>query len=231
MISILESIKASFALDFGLFVHLATLGYVLGFLFKNQLILRLVTLVATFSYIIYYLYYPEEPLWGAILGSSLIIIANLIGTIRLLFDRLPLSISPEYMQVFNRLEGLQPGEFRRLMKIGELANADQDLILTEDQKRPEYLYFVIEGNPQLIKGSDEFEICSNRFVGEVSFILDSVASATVKLPKGGSYVRWERAALAQVLEKSASMKQTFEALIGRDLATKVAISQPLTSTS
>ena len=100
MIEILESIKSSFSFDIGLIVHLATLGYVLGFLLKNQLILRLLVFISTSFYIIYYYYYPATPLWGAMLGSTLIMLANFIGTSFLLYDRFPFRIKNEYMPIF-----------------------------------------------------------------------------------------------------------------------------------
>ncbi len=77
----IEAIKASFSLDASLLIHFATLGYVLGFLFKKQLVLRMLVLVSTVLYIIYYYYFPAQPLWAAIMGSSLIMLANIIGTI------------------------------------------------------------------------------------------------------------------------------------------------------
>ena len=60
-------------------VTIAIVGYVLGFLFKSQITLRMLVLVASLFYIAYYYYHPAEPLWGAIWGSVLIIVANLIG--------------------------------------------------------------------------------------------------------------------------------------------------------
>ena len=44
----------------------AILGYVLGFILKSQIILRLLVLAATLLYIAHNYYHPEEPLWGAI---------------------------------------------------------------------------------------------------------------------------------------------------------------------
>ncbi len=223
---VFDTLKTSFAWDAGIFVHLATLGYVLGFLCKNQILLRMLMLVATTSYIVYYFYFPEIPLWGAIIGSSLLIIANIVGTTRLIFDRFPFSINTEHRAIFENLKGLQPGEFRRLMKVAEVQTADSDIILTKEGMHPDYLYFVIEGQPKASKGQSSFPMEAKKFVGEVSFILNYPASATVSLPKGSSYARWDRTELSKILAKNPSLGQAFEALIGRDTAHKVAISEP-----
>ena len=222
-----NAVDSAIGWNVGLFVHIATLGYVLGFLFKNQITLRLLVLVATVSYIVYYYAFPEEPLWGAIFGSILIMCANLTGLARLLYDRLPLRIDPRFLQIYKSLPELEPGEFRRLMKIGKLLQADAPVALTERGIKPEYLYYIIEGKTVASKGREAFELPSSRFIGEVSFVLNGPATAKVVLQKG-SYVRWNRKALEKELERNPKFQHAFESLIGRDLARKVAVSEPKT---
>jgi len=191
VIEILESFKSSFSLDVGIIVHIATLGYVLGFLFKNQLILRLLVFVSTTFYIIYYYFYPETPLWGAILGSCLIMLANLICTTSLLYDRLPFRINDEYIPIFNSLKGIAPGEFRRLMKVAKQHESNQEIILTEELKVPTHLYYLLNCDAMAKKNGEHFTIPSGRFVGEISFILKgNKASATIRLQKGCKYISW-----------------------------------------
>ena len=225
MLDFLFQIRDTFAWDVGVLVHLATLGFILGFLFRSQLVLRLLVLIATVLYIIYYYSFPAEPLWGAIIGSLLILVANITGTLRLLYSRIPLRINGEQKRIFESLKGLEPGEFRRLMKIGEFVTAKSDTTLTELGVKPEYLYYVINGQPTAFKDKIEFAISPGKFIGEVSFVLKSAASATVKLPEGGRFIRWPRDLLQRTLEKNPQLQRAFEAQIGRDMARKVAISE------
>ena len=125
MSEIWNAVESAIGWNIGLFVHIATLGYVLGFLFKNQITLRLLVLLATFSYIVYYYAFPAEPLWGAIFGSILILFANLTGLTRLLYDKLPLRIDTKFLEIYESLPELEPGEFRRLMKVGKLHEVDE----------------------------------------------------------------------------------------------------------
>ena len=226
MTEMLESIRSSFSFDIGLIVHIATLGYVLGFLFKNQLILRLLVFISSLIYIVYYYFHPETPLWGAILGSCLIILANLIGTISLLYDRLPFSIDNEYIPIFKNLKGIAPGEFRRLMKVAKRRKTDQDIILTEELKSPPHLYYLLNCEANADKNGQQFIIPSGRFVGEISFILKgNKATATVKLKKGCKYLSWEKNTLDELLLKEPRLQQAFEAMITRDMAAKLTSSQ------
>lgn len=203
-------------------VTLAILGYVLGFVFKNQIFLRLLVLIATIFYILYYYYHPDEPLWGAIYGSFLIMGANLIGLGRLLYSRLPIGIPANQWPIFKALDGLEPGEFRKLMSLGSMQFADATVQLTEEAVEVESLYFAISGDLNGVKTGREFKMYAGEFIGEVSFMLGGKATATVSIEKGGVYYEWRKDKLRKVLENEPRLSQAFEALIGRDMAKKVA---------
>ena len=226
MTEILETIRSSFSWDVGLVIHLATLGYVLGFLFKNQLILRFIVFISTTFYIIYYYFYPETPLWGAIFGSCLIMFSNLIGTSSLLYDQLPFSIDDDYKPIFKSLKGIAPGEFRRLIKSANRGEAKEEIILTEELKSPTHLYYLLNGEANADKSGQHFTIPSGRFVGEISFILKgNKATATVKLQKGAKFLSWEKNELEKLFLKEPNLQQAFEAMIARDMASKLSTSQ------
>ncbi len=203
-------------------VTIAIVGYVLGFLFKSQITLRMLVLVASLFYIAYYYYHPAEPLWGAIWGSVLIIVANLIGLSRLLYSRLPIGIPADQWPIFKALEGLEPGEFRQLMSLGGMKFADRDVELTAEDTEVDCLYFAITGNVTGDKGGHKFRMYAGEFIGEVSFMLGGMATATVSIEKGGVYYEWRKDRLRKVLESQPRLSQAFEALIGRDMAKKVA---------
>lgn len=203
-------------------VTMAILGYVLGFMFKSQIILRLLVLAATVFYIAYYYYHPEEPLWGAIYGSLLIMAANLIGLGRLMYSRLPIGIPAEQWPIFKALEGMEPGEFRQLMRLGAMNFAQDRLDLTKENNVVDSLYFAISGDLNGDKGGRGFKMYAGEFIGEVSFMLGGNATATVSIEKGGVYYEWRKDKLRKVLESQPRLAQAFEALIGRDMAKKVA---------
>lgn len=203
-------------------VALAMLGYVLGFIFKNQIFLRLLVLFGTIFYILYYYHHPAEPLWGAIYGSAGIMIANLIGLGRLMYSRLPIGIPADQWPIFKALEGLEPGEFRKLMSLGSMKFAEQDMILTEESVVVDNLYFAISGDLTGDKSGHPFKMYAGEFIGEVSFMLGGHATATVRIGQGGVYYEWKKEKLRRVLENQPRLAQAFEALIGRDMAKKVA---------
>lgn len=212
-----------------MFVYLATASQAIGLLVTRQVILRLLVLLGSALYIVYYYTHLGQPQWEAIVGSSLIGLANLIGLLLLLHSRMPIGMKPQDRVVFESLGGLEPGQFRRLMRVGEVMHTTEHVRLTEEGVVPGNLYFVLAGDPIVTKDGQAFRIPSNCFVGEVAFKLGCGASATVTLQEGGTFVIWPREELDALLNRAPALQQAFDALIARDMATKVARSTPVAS--
>lgn len=209
------------------FVHLATAAQVLGFLVTRQLILRILVLIGSGFYITYYYLHLGAPQWDAIVGSSLIGFANLVGLAFLVHSRLPIGMKAQERVLFDAFGGLEPGQFRRLMKIGTTVRTTAPVQMTEEGEMLDRLFFVIEGRPMIVKDGQAFRIRNNSFVGEVAFKLNCPASATVSLPEGGLYVEWPRRALSTLLSRAPVLEQAFDAMVARDMAAKVALSAPV----
>lgn len=209
------------------FVHLATAAQVLGLLVTRQLILRLLVLIGSALFVVYYYLHLGQPQWDAIVGSSLIGLANLVGLLVLLYSRIPIGMRSENRLLFEAIGGLEPGQFRKLMRVGRMVQNSEPVVLTREGEVPERLFFVLQGRPRIQKGDYAFRISDRCFVGEVAFKLGCPASATASLPEGGTYVTWERARLEALLAGKPTLRQAFDALISRDMANKVALSAPI----
>lgn len=198
--------------------------YVLGLLFKNQLVLRALILLGTGLYICYYYLAADEPLWNAIYTSVLIGIANIIGFINLLISQSPKFISPGQLDLYSMLGGMEPGNFRKLMKIGNRRFLNQDEQLTVQDTVPDKLFFILSGEVIIDKDGDRFNAGPRVFVGEISIILGTAASASVFLAKGAEIVEWDRSSLFKEMAAKDSFRIAVEAIIGKDMAQKVAAS-------
>ena len=59
-----------------------------AYLIRDQIALRIVLLVGTFLYIAYYVAVPTGPLWPAIVGTSCIALASIVGLMRVTLGRM-----------------------------------------------------------------------------------------------------------------------------------------------
>ena len=207
-----------------LLVHAATLTYVLGFAFRNQITLRLLVLIGTIFYILYYYFHTTTPLWDAIFGSVLIAIATAHGLIMLIYSRYPVGFSRTDREIFAKFDMLEPGQFRQLMKAGKMHFTSENIVLTREDEIAEQMYFVLNGQIEIAKRDRVFLVPDHSFVGEIGFVLDGPASATARLPAGGSYIAWDRSVLNTLLERKTQLRQAFNALVTQDIASKLSTS-------
>ncbi|MGB0505407.1 MAG: cyclic nucleotide-binding domain-containing protein [Pikeienuella sp.] len=209
-------------LDSSVLLHVAMLGYVAGFLFREQIVLRILVLIGTGLYIAYYYVHPAEPLWEAMFASVLIGLANLLGLGHLLISRVMFGMSDEEKLIYAKLPGLEPGHFRALMRIGKIGTLKRAALLTKEGTQPDKLYFTCSGEFAAEKGERRFMIPAGVFIGEVSFVLGSAASATLAAPAGSRIAVWDVEDLKQAFAQRPRLKEAIEALLARDLAAKVA---------
>lgn len=203
-------------------VHIAALFYVAGFLVRDQLTLRLLVLLGTICYIIYYWLALDTPLWDAIIWSLILGAANLYMILVLAFERTTFRMSDDEKRLFAAFDSMTPGEFRRVLKVAEWVDSDGEQPLTQENKTCDRLYYVLDGAVNIQKGERNFDIPPGSFIGEVVYFLKQEASATVTVAKGGRYVALPRDAIASLEKKSPGIRIAIHSVLSADMAQKVA---------
>ncbi len=210
----------------GVFVQLALLCYVLGLLTRNELLLRVLLLVGTIFYIIYYYFVSDVPLWDAIWSSAVIGAVNLLVMFQIFVERTTVGMSAKMLELYRFFPTLNPGQFRKIMKTASWVKAEDNTKICEKGVRLNHLFLVASGDMVLQKDGIEIAIGPGNFVGEISYLIDGPATADVIAPKGTEFVRWERKQLSAQLQKSAALSNGLSALFNRDIALKLSTSRP-----
>jgi hypothetical protein len=203
-------------------VHIAALINVSGMFFRDQFMLRLLVLVSTLLYIVYYLVVPDTPLWDAIAWCVVLTGVNAVMMVLIILDRKQFFLTDVESRLFRSLLTFSPGEFRKLMKAGNWRHVEDTCILTTEGKPPDSLFFVLEGDIEVSKQGRRLFLPAGVFIGEITFLLNTPASATVRVKSGARYVEWSREALSTLLNRYPALKTTLDARLSIDLATKVA---------
>jgi CRP-like cAMP-binding protein len=204
-------------------VHLGAALYLVGFLFRDQILLRLFVIAGDLVYISYFYFAPDAPLWGGVFWSAVFMLVNTVMIVRILADRTPFSMSDEEIELFRFLETLSPGEFRQLIKVGSWRTATETTVLAHENRPLEQLYYVLTGPITIEKAGSAPRVIEPRaFIGEVAFLLPKPASATVTLAPGARYVTWDKAALRRQQLRSPTLAIALSAALNRDMALKVA---------
>jgi hypothetical protein len=204
-------------------VHIAAALYLVGFLFRGQIMLRAFVIAGDLVYISYFYFAPDVPLWGGAFWSAVFMVVNVTMIARVLADRTAFRMSGEERRLFDLLGTLSPGEFRRLIKLGYWQTASEATVLAEENQHLDKLYYVLDGDIAVQKsGSAPRLIGPHAFIGEVAFLLLQPASATVTVAAGARYVTWDRAALCEQQLRVPSLAIALSAALNKDMAAKVA---------
>lgn len=208
------------------YVHLALLFYVIGFLTRDELILRVQVLAGTLFYILYYFFISDAPLWEAILGSTAIAAANLYSSFIIMRERSTLGMSADERALYKKFHTLKPGHFRRIMKHAKTWRVEEDHVLVHKNTQVDHLYYVHSGAVEISRGGKTARLESGHFLGELAFLKGTPASATVTAKVGAEVIMWDQITLKSIMETSPMISNAIVALFNEDLATKVFASWP-----
>ena len=131
-------------------------------------------------------------------------------------------MSDEENELFAAFEALTPGEFRAFLKLASWQTAEDEQCITLEGQKPDALFYVLRRIIDIQKAGRCFNVKPRTFIGEIAFLHDVPASATVRLKPGARYLRWPVATLRETLQKRQPLKQAMIRLISFDMATKIA---------
>ncbi|MDH3664107.1 MAG: popeye domain-containing protein [Alphaproteobacteria bacterium] len=211
----------TFSLQGDVWVHLAALFYVLGFWARDQLILRSLVLLGTAFYILYYYLAADMPLWSAMLWSTILGVVNLYVTVQLAMERTTFRMSRDERQLYSAFSPMTPGEFRKLMSMAIWHDAEQACLLTIESRPNKSLFYIIEGSVTLQKNGRAFDMNAGKFVGEISYLLMSNATATAHAHAATRYIEWRHEDLAEIERRNPGIRVALREILNADLAQKV----------
>jgi hypothetical protein len=217
---------ADFGWHNGLLMHIAALIMLAGLMMRDQINLRALVLVGNALYVVYYFVAPPLPLWDAMFWSAAMVAVNLVMIVVIWRGRQHFGISEDALRVFGAFQPMEPGDFRQVMALGHTATTPEPLVLTRLGEVPERLYFVAAGAIKVERADRTLTLERPAFIGEVAFMLNCPATATVTLAAGGRYVHWDGATLRKLLAKRPRIEQCFERAFSRDLAVKLQEPRP-----
>ena len=203
-------------------VHVAAIFTLLCFMFRDQIQLRVFAALGDALLSAYYYLAFAEPLWNPLYWSVANVVIN-VGMIGILLREHRMSLlSDNEMTLFRCLETLTPGQFRKLLKLATWHDADEPVKLTTEGVVPEKLFYVLEGKVTIGKQGRVLEREPKLFIGEIAFLRDKSATATVTTSEKALYVSWEQIELRTLLKKNDDLRNAMSALLSADMADKVA---------
>ncbi len=198
-----------------------------GLAVRDELWLRILIFSGTCFYILYYFFKAESPLWEVIAASGVLGLINLIMIILLIRERTTFTMSEETARIYESFPTLNPGQFRKVLKAGEMRVAPAGKVLVTEGKPLNDLILLVRGEVDIAKGNTSYRSEGDVFIGEVSFLHGGEASATVSVSQAARYLVWDHAELRRMMEQSSPLNNALIALFSAELADKVKNAMPV----
>jgi len=210
--------------------HLSYLLIAVSYWLTDMFWLRLVAIVGLTLEIIYFLFSGGDLRTG--IGWDVVFIAiNAYQLSRLMQDRLSLRLPADERELLrNVLTGLDDAQIARLLVAGRFSDIAKGTMLAEENQPLEKLFFICAGHVRVtIGGREVAHLEKGNFVGEVAFLTEKPATATVVADDSVRALVFERSELSRFFRNEAEVAGLIYQLLGRELANKIKVSNMLIS--
>lgn len=120
------------------------------------------------------------------------------------------------------------GEFKEILTVGKIVKFEsnklnsQNCYLIKEQEFPDNIYLLIQGSVQVQSSKGlNIEISSGVFLGEMSFIDNTIPGASVILKEDCEFIQWNQSDLKQFFKTHKIIKHKFYALFLTDILKKL----------
>lgn len=201
-------------------IHVANVLFLLSYLVRDILWLRLLTIVAIGSLLPYY---AGNDLYPPIYWNTVFIAINVYQVYRLLLERRPVRLTIEQQRLYRLgFDRLTPRDFLRLVERATWETFEDEGLLVEQGRPLDQLTVIATGAARVeVDGRAVSTLAAGQFVGEMSYISGEPACARVTVERGSRCVHWQRKVLEQLLGERTDLRAALQNIIGTDLACKL----------
>ncbi len=203
--------------------HTYNVVYVIGFLIKKIIWLRLVMIIAATLEIIYFYYYSDKPLWTNIQWSSAFIAVNLYQLYFLLKERITLKFNEKekilYKLSFSPMSEI---DFKKFIKKAKWNSSYEGTVLVEEGTVLEDLILIYSGIAKVESNENVIAYLGDgNFAGEMSYITKSITNAKVTSISEIEYLTWNRKDLDKLISSSKEIDESLKTIFNLDLIRKL----------
>ena len=154
---------------------------ILAFLMTRINLLRILFVISSASYSLYYFIFPAEPLWLDVISEGAFVIVNvfMLGVIFYNTKRAKFTTSEQFMydSCFSSLDAY---EFKKLIAISEWKIVEADYHLIKENTAITDIFYLFSGKADVVKKQNlVYTHEAGALLGELSYTLDQPSSANV----------------------------------------------------
>jgi hypothetical protein len=203
-------------------IHSANVIYLVSYVMRDILWLRIFTVIAATCLILYFYYLPE-PLLTPVYWNILFITLNIFWIARLLLERRPVQLTADEKRLCELVFRLiSPREMISLLKIGTWETAEANECLISGGSKLDKLMLIQSGQACLmVDGAKTQIIDPGQFMGSISFVTDEIAPADFVTLEPTRYLQWDKSSLKRYLTKNPELHAAIQTTLSMDLTVKL----------
>ena len=213
--------------DWNIYVILfntANIIFLLAFMAKKIVWLRLLTITGMMVSIPYYLYFLEAPMWNNIFWVNTYALINLVMLFIIYLESRPVKLSDLEQKIYDlTFKSLEPRVFKKLIDHGSLEELQPEVVLVNRDSELDSLMLVVEGEAEVVlKHGEHLIIPTGGFIGEQSYITGGKTSADVTSGEEATMIlRWNSEVLRKYLVGKETLKDNLDLIFTADLIHKL----------
>ena len=210
------------SLQIDLLIHAGNVLYLIAFMVRDILWLRILTVIAAACLVPYYYFLPE-PLMTPIYWNLVFAALNIYWICRLLLERLPVTLSADEQRLCELVfRTVTPREMIKLLKLATWEHAEAGECLVERDKPLDRLMVIYSGKACAeVDSRNVTEFQPGHFIGSISYVTEERAPANVVAIAPTRYVSWPKSKLKDFMNKNPVLHSALKSTLVIDLTRKL----------
>ncbi|MCW8924997.1 MAG: cyclic nucleotide-binding domain-containing protein [Xanthomonadales bacterium] len=213
----------SLALVYYTLYGLAFGASMLAFLMTSMQKLRLLIVLSSTAYAVYYFYYPAEPLWLDVGAELALVLINGLMMFYLVWSNSRIRFNQHEQFLYeHEFADLTKVEFSQLLKISEWHLEAKGFVYAVKGQPLTDIYYLVSGHTEAeLPDGSTVKVPGGSVIGEVSYRLGCPASATVTGTEACMCLRWDQDELQALCNKTPNIKRAVDHVLSSHMARKL----------
>jgi CRP-like cAMP-binding protein len=204
---------------FDLLIHAANMLFLVAYMVRDILWLRILTVIATFCLIPYY-FTRAEPMMVPIYWSLVFAALNVYWIVRLLLERAPMKLNADEQRLCELVfRTMSPREMIMLLKLATWEHAETGECFVERHKPSNRLMVIYSGRACAeVDGLRVTELEPGQFIGSIDYVTQETAPADILAIEPTRYVSWPKLELKDFMRRNPELHSALKSTLAIDLA-------------
>jgi hypothetical protein len=198
-------------------IHVANILYLIAFMVRDILWLRIMTVAAS-CFLLPYFYFQPTPLLAPIYWNLAFTVLNIYWIVRLTLERRPVKLSDKEQRLCElAFRTMKPREMLRILRLGTWRSAGTDQCLVKKGAELDELMLIYQGKAcVVVDGKRVAELQPGQFIGGISYVTKEITPADVLSLEPIHFFVWPKARLKDFLGKNPELHAALQSTLAID---------------